>query len=185
MLFLNIFEPSIGGMGSMLKEPSPTFRENPIVSTVVTNPLIGNKIKSAKNTSAKARFIPGPAAETTMFSWAGSFIPPSRIVARSIVSSGCCGGDVDCSRCSEEERSAKNYGSQQSQEKSQGPYLKMSDVAMSDCHELVPHFMENETREGSNERPRDNGEINCCAREIVVEFSNRDCNGDYNPRNDD
>jgi hypothetical protein len=41
MLFLKTLNPSAGGIGSILNDPSPTLRLNPNVAIVVMNPVAG------------------------------------------------------------------------------------------------------------------------------------------------
>jgi len=58
----------------MLKDPSPALRKNPNLATVERKPG-GTENRRAKNPMAKARLMPGPAAEITMLSSSGSPLP--------------------------------------------------------------------------------------------------------------
>src|SRR5437660_9440559 len=69
--FRNILEPSNGGMGIMLNDPSPTFSSKPNIAIVDRNHA-GTARNNDRNAMANARLIPGPAAEITMFSFSGS-----------------------------------------------------------------------------------------------------------------
>src|SRR5207253_8747640 len=71
MFFRNILEPSNGGMGIMLNDPSPTFSSKPNSAIVDRNPD-GTARSNDRNATANARLIQGPAAEITMFSCSGS-----------------------------------------------------------------------------------------------------------------
>jgi len=67
MLSRNILEPSSGGTGSMLKDPSPTLSKSPKKATVLKKPA-GTENSRTKKPMAKARLMLGPAAEIIILS---------------------------------------------------------------------------------------------------------------------
>ncbi len=56
----------------MLNDPSPAFSKNPNWAMVERKLPNGANKNSDRKVTAKARLIPGPAAEITMFSCSGS-----------------------------------------------------------------------------------------------------------------
>ena len=74
MLFRKILEPSSGGTGSMLKDPSPTLSSSPKKATVERKP-VGAENSKARKPMANARLMPGPAAEIIILSSSGSLLP--------------------------------------------------------------------------------------------------------------
>ncbi len=74
ILFRNILEPSSGGTGSILKDPSPALRKNPNLAMVERKP-VETENRIARKPMAKARLMPGPAAEIIILSSSGSLFP--------------------------------------------------------------------------------------------------------------
>src|SRR5207302_7360861 len=74
MLFRNILVPSSSEMGSMLKDPSPTFSSSPKTATVEGKPA-GTDNRKSRKPIAKARLMPGPTADIIMLSSSGSTVP--------------------------------------------------------------------------------------------------------------
>src|SRR5213080_2510533 len=70
--FRNILEPSSGGTGNMLKEPSPTLSANPNWAMVDRKLPNGAARNNPRKATAKARLIPGQPAQIAVFERSGS-----------------------------------------------------------------------------------------------------------------